>query len=355
MSCMSKRNLTNAPLLDAAAGKTPSRPAVWFMRQAGRSLPEYRTAREGISMLDSCFMPELLAEITLQPVRRHDVDAAILFSDIVVPLRAAGIGVDIVAGRGPVMDKAVRTRSDIHNLPILDHHVDEVADGIKIILDELTDTQALIGFVGAPFTLASYLIEGGPSKNHEITKALMHSDPETWHALMKRLVPTIINFLDVQIEAGIDAMQLFDSWAGYLNRDDYREYVLPYSTEILEHVAGVVPRIHFGVGTGELLPAMAEAGSEVMGVDYRVRMDEAAERIHAAHGAHALQGNLDPALLFAGDDAVRGAVRSIRDQVATAQSAGHATGHIWNLGHGVLPTTDAAAITRAVAIIHEEG
>ena len=183
----------------------------------------------------------------------------------------------------------------------------------------------------------------------------MHSDPETWHALMKRLVPTIINFLDVQIEAGIDAMQLFDSWAGYLNRDDYREYVLPYSTEILEHVAGVVPRIHFGVGTGELLPAMAEAGSEVMGVDYRVRMDEAAERIHAAHGAHALQGNLDPALLFAGDDAVRGAVRSIRDQVATAQSAGHATGHIWNLGHGVLPTTDAEAITHAVAIIHEEG
>src|SRR5699024_5324167 len=199
------------------------------------------------------------------------------------------------------------------------------------------------------------LIEGGPSKNHEITKALMHSDPETWHALMKRLVPTIINFLDVQIEAGIDAMQLFDSWAGYLNRDDYREYVLPYSTEILEHVAGVVPRIHFGVGTGELLPAMAEAGSEVRGVDYRVRMDEAAERIHAAHGAHALQGNLDPALLFAGDDAVRGAVRSIRDQVATAQSAGHATGHIRNVGLGVLPAAHAQAVTLAVGIIHEEG
>ena len=183
----------------------------------------------------------------------------------------------------------------------------------------------------------------------------MHSEPETWHALMERLVPTITNFLDVQVEAGIDAMQLFDSWAGYLNREDYRNFVLPYSTQILKHVEGVVPRIHFGVGTGELLPAMAEAGSEVMGVDYRVRMDEAAERIHAAHGAHALQGNLDPALLFAGDDAVRGAVRNIRDQVSAAQAAGHATGHIWNLGHGVLPTTEAEAITRAVSIIHEEG
>ncbi|MDO5507238.1 MAG: uroporphyrinogen decarboxylase [Corynebacterium casei] len=352
---MSKRNLTNAPLLDAAAGKTPSRPAVWFMRQAGRSLPEYRQVREGISMLDSCFMPELLAEITLQPVRRHDVDAAILFSDIVVPLKAAGVGVDIVAGRGPVMDKAVTTREDVKNFPILDNDVPEVAEGIKIIIDELTDKQSLIGFVGAPFTLASYLIEGGPSKNHEKTKALMHSEPETWHTLMERLVPTITNFLDVQVEAGIDAMQLFDSWAGYLNREDYRNFVLPYSTQILKHVEGVVPRIHFGVGTGELLPAMAEAGSEVMGVDYRVRMDEAAERIHAAHGAHALQGNLDPALLFAGEDAVRGAVRNIRDQVSSAQAAGHATGHIWNLGHGVLPTTEAEAITRAVSIIHEEG
>lgn len=352
---MSKRNLTNAPLLDAAAGKTPSRPAVWFMRQAGRSLPEYRQVREGISMLDSCFMPELLAEITLQPVRRHDVDAAILFSDIVVPLKAAGVGVDIVAGRGPVMDKAVTTREDVKNFPILDNDVPEVAEGIKIIIDELTDKQALIGFVGAPFTLASYLIEGGPSKNHEKTKALMHSEPETWHALMERLVPTITNFLDVQVAAGIDAMQLFDSWAGYLNREDYRNFVLPYSTQILKHVEGVVPRIHFGVGTGELLPAMAEAGSEVMGVDYRVRMDEAAERIHAAHGAHSLQGNLDPALLFAGDDAVRGAVRNIRNQVSAAQAAGHATGHIWNLGHGVLPTTEAEAITRAVSIIHEEG
>ncbi|WP_237791566.1 uroporphyrinogen decarboxylase [Corynebacterium accolens] len=341
--------LNRAPIIDAALGRTPSRPPVWLMRQAGRSLPEYRAAREGISMLDSCFMPELLAEITLQPVRRHDVDAAILFSDIVVPLKAAGVNVDIVPGRGPVMEKAVREKGDIGKLPILEADVPEVAQGIAGILDELTETQALIGFVGAPFTLASYLIEGGPSKNHERTKALMHAEPETWHMLMRRLVPTIINFLRVQVDAGIDAMQLFDSWAGYLNERDYREFVLPYSQEILASVD--IPRIHFGVGTGELLQAMSEAGSEVMGVDYRVAIDTAAQRVNS----RVLQGNLDPALLFAGDDAVRQAVRTIRGEVERAQQRGDIDTHIWNLGHGVLPTTDAEAITRAVSIIHEEG
>ncbi|APT86050.1 uroporphyrinogen decarboxylase [Corynebacterium flavescens] len=348
---MPQRSLHASPLIDAALGHSPTRPPVWFMRQAGRSLPEYRRVREGIDMLDSCFMPELLAEITLQPVRRHDVDAAILFSDIVVPLKAAGVGVDIVPGRGPVMDKPIRSAEDVAKLPILDTDVPEVAAGIGIVLDELRDDQALIGFVGAPFTLASYLIEGGPSKNHEKTKALMHADPKTWHALMRRLVPTIKAYLKVQVDAGIDAMQLFDSWAGYLNEADYREFVLPYSTEILDSVAGVIPRIHFGVGTGELLGAMSEAGPEVVGVDYRVAMDAAAKRV----GARILQGNLDPALLFAGDDAVRQAVRVIKSQVDAARAAGDIDGHIWNLGHGVLPTTDAEAITRAVAIIHEEG
>ncbi|MCQ9677608.1 uroporphyrinogen decarboxylase [Corynebacterium sp. BF-R-2] len=343
--------LSAAPLIEAASGRTPSRPPVWFMRQAGRSLPEYRKVREGISMLDSCFMPELLAEITLQPVRRHDVDGAILFSDIVVPLKAAGVGVEIVPGRGPVMDAPVRTKEDVANLPVLDVDVPEVRQGIEIILNELTDKQALIGFVGAPFTLASYLIEGGPSKNHERTKALMHSEPQTWHKLMERLTPTIIAFLDLQLDAGIDAMQLFDSWAGYLNERDYREFVLPYSTQILKAAEGRVPRIHFGVGTGELLGAMSEAGSEVMGVDYRVTMDSAAARVRA----NILQGNLDPALLFAGEDAVRQAVRTIKSEVTRATERGDMNGHIWNLGHGVLPTTDADAVTRAVAIIHEEG
>ena len=321
------------------------------MRQAGRSLPEYREVREGIPMLDSCFMPELLAEITLQPVRRHDVDAAILFSDIVVPLKAAGVDVEIVPGRGPVMGEAVRTRSDVDRLPLLEREVTEVADGIRIILDELSDTQALIGFVGAPFTLASYLIEGGPSKNHETTKAMMHAEPETWHALMRRLVPTITAFLRTQVEAGIDAMQLFDSWAGFLTERDYREFVLPYSTEILESVAGEIPRIHFGVSTGELLGAMSEAGSEVMGVDWRVPLDAAATRFASPR---VLQGNLDPAMLFAGTDVVRGEVSRIKAEAARAIEAGDATGHIFNLGHGVLPTTDADAVTEAVRIIHEE-
>jgi len=348
---MTRRDLTNAPLLEAAHGRTPSRTPVWFMRQAGRSLPEYREVREGIPMLDSCFMPELLAEITLQPVRRHDVDAAILFSDIVVPLKAAGVNVEIVPGRGPVMGEAVRSRSDVDKLPLLDDEVAAVADGIRIILDELNDTQALIGFVGAPFTLASYLVEGGPSKNHEKTKAMMHAEPETWHALMHRLVPTIIAFLRTQVEAGIDAMQLFDSWAGFLTEADYREFVLPYSVEIFESVAGEIPRIHFGVTTGELLGAMSEAGSEVMGVDWRVPLDTAATRFASPR---VLQGNLDPAMLFAGTDVVRSEVARIKAEAARAIAAGDATGHIFNLGHGVLPTTDADAITEAVRIIHEE-
>ena len=348
---MTRRDLPNAPLLEAAHGRTPSRTPVWFMRQAGRSLPEYRKVREGIPMLDSCFMPELLAEITLQPVRRHDVDAGILFSDIVVPLKAAGVDVEIVPGRGPVMGEAVRSRSDVEKLPLLDDEVAAVSDGIRIILDELSNTQALIGFVGAPFTLASYLVEGGPSKNHEKTKAMMHAEPETWHALMRRLVPTIVAFLRTQVEAGIDAMQLFDSWAGFLTEADYREFVLPYSVEILESVAGEIPRIHFGVTTGELLGAMSEAGSEVMGVDWRVPLDTAATRFASPR---VLQGNLDPAMLFAGTDVVRGEVARIKAEAARAIAAGDATGHIFNLGHGVLPTTDADAITEAVRIIHEE-
>ena len=351
MDGMTRRELNQAPIVEAACGRTPSRTPVWFMRQAGRSLPEYREVREGIAMLDSCFMPGLLAEITLQPVRRHDVDAAILFSDIVVPLKAAGVDVEIVPGRGPVLDTPIRTKEDVANLPILDHEVDEVAEGISHILDELNDTQALIGFVGAPFTLASYLVEGGTSKNHEKTKAMMHGDPDTWHELMRRLVPTITAFLRTQVTAGIDAMQLFDSWAGFLTEADYRRHVLPYSAEILETVAGEIPRIHFGVATGELLSAMSEAGSEVMGVDWRVPLDRAAERFASPR---VLQGNLDPAMLFAGEGVVREEVARIKAEAARAIEAGTATGHIFNLGHGVLPTTDAEAITEAVRLIHEE-
>ncbi|KQB87310.1 uroporphyrinogen decarboxylase [Corynebacterium lowii] len=355
MSSTARRQLSSAPLLDAIAGRTPTRTPVWFMRQAGRSLPEYRQVREGIGMLDSCFMPELLAEITLQPVRRHDVDAAILFSDIVVPLKAAGVNVDIVAGRGPVMETPVRSRADVEALPRLEAPVPGLSEGIAGILGELRDDQVLIGFAGAPFTLASYLIEGGPSKAHQRTKALMHTEPDTWHALMERLVEIVVAFLRQQIEAGIDVMQLFDSWAGYLSAKEYREYVLPHSTQIFSEIeqAGI-PRIHFGVTTGELLGDMALAGADVVGVDWRVPLDEAARRIHAAASSKVLQGNLDPAMLFTGEDVLRGEIRRIKEEARRAIEAGHATGHIFNLGHGVLPDTQAEAITKAVALIHEE-
>ncbi|AYX81688.1 uroporphyrinogen decarboxylase [Corynebacterium jeikeium] len=365
VSMNNRRTLTDAPILDAAYGRTPSRRPVWFMRQAGRSLPEYREVRKDIGMLDSCFRPELLAEITMQPVRRHDVDAAILFSDIVVPLKAAGVNLDIVPGRGPVMDTPVRSEADIKALPeVTEEQLAPVAEGIGLILLELTDTQALIGFAGAPFTLASYLIEGGPSRNHERTKALMHSDPELWDHLMQKITPMVIAFLRAQIGAGVDAIQLFDSWAGYLTERDYRRFVLPYSKEIFQAVADAgIPRIHFGVGTGELLGAMAEAGPEVMGVDWRVPLDVAANRIRAtlsdvhrgadpAENSLALQGNLDPAILFAGEDAMTQEIQRICSEADRAIKRGDARGHIFNLGHGVLPNTDADAITRAVEIIH---
>lgn len=349
---MNRRQLTHAPLLQAARGETPDHTPVWFMRQAGRSLPEYREIRANIGMLDSCFNPELLAEITLQPVRRHGVDGAILFSDIVVPLKAAGVKLDIIPGRGPVLDHPLRTRADIEALPVLEHEITEVAQGIEIILDELTDTQTLIGFVGAPFTLASYLVEGGPSKNHIHTKTLMHNEPETWKLLMEKITATVTAFLQTQMHAGIDAMQLFDSWAGFLSEHDYRRFVQPYSARILE-AAREIPRIHFGVGTGELLPDMAAAGADVVGVDWRVPLDRAAERIHRVSGrATGLQGNLDPAMLFTSHDSIAAEVRRIKEEAAAAIVAGDATGHIFNLGHGVLPETDPDVITRAVELIH---
>ncbi len=248
-----------APFLVAAGGGRPAHVPVWFMRQAGRSLPEYRALRTGTSMLEACLTPDLTCEITLQPVRRHGVDAAILFSDIVVPLRAAGIGVEIVAGTGPVLARPVRTAADVAALPDLDaEQVAPVTAAIGLLLAELGETP-LIGFAGAPFTLASYLVEGGPSRHHERTKALMHAEPQLWDALMGRLAAITATFLRAQVAAGVDAVQLFDSWAGALSERDYRRFVLPHSRAVLAAVDGV-PRIHFGVGTGELLPALAEAG-----------------------------------------------------------------------------------------------
>jgi uroporphyrinogen decarboxylase len=331
-------------LVRTAWGHPGPHPPVWFMRQAGRSLPEYREVRADIAMLDACRTPDLITEITLQPVRRHAVDAAILFSDIVVPLVAVGIGVDIVAGVGPVVDRPIRTPADLDRLRDLDPaDVPYVTAAVRALTAELGPTP-LIGFAGAPFTLASYLIEGGPSRDHARTKALMHGQPALWNALLARLAAIARAFLRVQIEAGAAAVQLFDSWAGALSRADYEHYVLPHSRSVLEPLADTgVPRIHFGVGTGEFLDLIRSAGADVVGVDWRVPLDEAARRI--GPGA-VVQGNLDPALLLADWPVVEGEVRRI------VREGRGAAGHIFNLGHGVLPDTDPGVITRVVELVH---
>ncbi|MFF3285826.1 uroporphyrinogen decarboxylase [Streptomyces sp. NPDC003023] len=318
---------------------------VWFMRQAGRSLPEYLKVREGIPMLESCMRPELVTEITLQPVRRHKVDAAIYFSDIVVPLKAIGVDLDIKPGVGPVIADPIRTRADLARLrDLTPDDVSYVTEAIGMLTGELGSTP-LIGFAGAPFTLASYLVEGGPSRNHENTKAMMYGDPQLWADLLDRLAEITSAFLKVQIEAGASAVQLFDSWVGALAPADYRRSVMPASTKVFESVASYgVPRIHFGVGTGELLGLMSEAGADVVGVDWRVPLDEAVRRVGPGK---ALQGNLDPAVLFSSPEAVRVKTREVLDAAAGLE------GHIFNLGHGVLPTTNPDALTRLVADVHE--
>ncbi|MFE4862533.1 uroporphyrinogen decarboxylase [Streptomyces sp. NPDC056670] len=319
---------------------------VWFMRQAGRSLPEYLKVREGIPMLESCMRPELVTEITLQPVRRHKVDAAIYFSDIVVPLKAIGIDLDIKPGVGPVVAEPIRTRADLARLrDLTPEDVHYVTEAIGMLTGELGSTP-LIGFAGAPFTLASYLVEGGPSRNHENTKAMMYGDPELWADLLDRLAEITAAFLKVQIEAGASAVQLFDSWVGALAPADYRRSILPASAKVFDAVAGYgVPRIHFGVGTGELLGLMGEAGADVVGVDWRVPLDEAARRVGPGK---ALQGNLDPAVLFAPTAAVEAKTREVLDAAAGLE------GHIFNLGHGVLPSMDPDSLTRLVAYVHEQ-
>ncbi|GAA1179026.1 uroporphyrinogen decarboxylase [Ornithinimicrobium humiphilum] len=338
---------SDSVLVRAARRQEVSHTPVWFMRQAGRSLPEYRAIRADVPMLESCRTPDLVSEITLQPVRRHGVDAAIFFSDIVVPLQAVGVDLDIVAGTGPVVAHPVRTRADLERLPELTpDQVPDITESVTRLVAELGDTP-LIGFAGAPFTLASYLVEGGPSKNHERTKALMHGDPELWHDLCARLAQISLAFLRVQADAGASVVQLFDSWAGHLSRADYLRHVEPHSRAVLEGIHAThpdVPRIHFGVGTGELLTSMAEAGADVIGVDYRVSLTDAVER---TGGRYAVQGNLDPALLFAPWPALEHRVREI------VEEGRQAPGHIFNLGHGVLPSTDPDVITRVVELVHE--
>lgn len=344
-----RRELPESPYLAAASGRKPSRVPVWFMRQAGRSLPEYRALRAKNTMMQACFDAELITEITLQPVRRHGVDAAILFSDIVVPLKASGIELDIVPDVGPVIDHPVRSIADVNAMKLLEpQQIAPVAEAVSHLVSELGDV-ALIGFAGAPFTLASYLVEGGPSRHHERTKAMMLGEPETWHALMTTLTDVTIAFLQAQVTAGVDAIQLFDSWAGTLSLADYRRYVLPHSTRVFSALAGAgVPMTHFGVGTAELLGAMSEAGATVVGVDWRTSLTDAAARVQPGT---ALQGNLDPVVLLAGWPVVEPAVRAVVEDGRRAVDAG-AAGHVFNLGHGVLPSVDPGVITDVVALVH---
>jgi uroporphyrinogen decarboxylase len=314
------------------------------MRQAGRSLPEYRALRAGTAMLESCQDPDLVTEITLQPVRRHGVDAAILYSDIVLPLVVAGVDLEIKPGVGPVVASPVRSVADVDALPDLEpDRLDFLATAVRSLVAELGATP-LIGFAGAPFTLATYLIEGGPSKEHARTKAFMHAEPEAWSRLLDRLAESAAVFLRAQVDAGVSAVQLFDSWAGVLSAADYAERVLSHSRAVFDGLAADLPKIHFGVGTGELLPLIGAAGADVVGVDWRVPLDEAARRVGPGYS---LQGNLDPAVLLADRGTVDREVRRVVEQGRAAR------GHVFNLGHGVLPDTDPGVLTHVVELVHE--
>jgi len=357
---------SRSPLITAYSGRRPEVLPVWFMRQAGRSLPEYRELRIGTAMLDACLDPAMSSEISLQPVRRHGVDAGIFFSDIVVPLKLAGVGVDIVPGKGPVLGAPVRTAADVAALPALEPEaLEPIAEGVRRTvagLGELGDVP-LIGFAGAPFTLAAYLVEGGPSKDHIRARTLMHADPDAWHALMTWAADITGTFLRAQVLAGASAAQLFDSWAGALSLDDYTRHVAPASARALSYVRDLgfpdperasdsvsstpvernVPIVHFGVGTSELLRAMHDIGTDVVGVDYRVPLDEASRRLG---NIVPLQGNIDPALLDAPWPIIEAHVRDVVERGRSAPS------HVLNLGHGVPPETDATVLTRIVELVH---
>lgn len=329
-----------------AAGQpvTPQRRPVWFMRQAGRSLPEYRKLREGTTMLDSCLNPELASEITLQPVRRHDVDAAIFFSDIVIPLRLAGIDVEIEPGVGPVLGSPVRTAADVAALPDLDDAAfAPITEAVSRTVAELGATP-LIGFAGAPFTLAAYMVEGRPSRDHLGPRTMMHADPDTWNALASWAADVSGRFMRAQLMAGASAAQLFDSWAGSLGREDYQNHVLPHSASAFTHVQGLgAPLVHFGTGTSEIIDLLPSAGADVVGVDYRLNLQEATRRLGADTP---LQGNIDPAFLSADWDVLE---RHVREVISNGAGA---AGHVLNLGHGVPPQTDPEVLTRVVELIH---
>jgi uroporphyrinogen decarboxylase len=333
------------PLLVRACRREPvERTPVWFMRQAGRSLPEYREVRKRYGLFEVVRRAELCAEVTLQPVRRHGVDAAVMFADIMLPVLGMGVDVELVENVGPVVAQPVARTADVERLrvPDPDEAVPSILEAVRLVRSELRDDQAVVGFCGGPFTVAGYLVEGRPTRDFVKTKRLMYGAPEVWHALMEKLTATFELYLRAKRDAGADVLQLFDSWVGALSVDDYLEFVAPYSARILAAVDA--PTIHFGTGTAHLLPAMAGAGGDVIGLDWRVRLDEAWEVVGEDRG---VQGNLDPALLVGPVERVRAAALRILERAAGRP------GHVFNLGHGVLPDTEPAALGRLVELVHE--
>ncbi len=340
--------LAKSPLLLACRNLPVPRMPVWFMRQAGRSLPEYRAMRGSGSILDAIARPEIACEATLQPVRRYGVDAAILFSDIVVPVHAIGFGVDVVQGRGPVVESPFRTTADLTRLRDLETtDIEHVIETCRMVTSELEGTGTpLIGFAGAPFTVASYLVEGGPTRTFHLVKALAHREPALFEALCDRLADMAIAFTSAQVAAGASAIQLFDSWAGALTAMEYEQFALPSTRRVMAALEPLgVPRILYGLGTGELLSLMATSGADVIGVDWHVPIDAARTRV----GALAVQGNLDPALCVLDRDV---ALAATRDVLARS---GDRPGHIFNLGHGVLPMSDPGILADVVSVVHDEG
>jgi uroporphyrinogen decarboxylase len=333
------------PLLVRAARQEPvEHTPVWFMRQAGRSLPEYREIRKRYGLFDIVAQPELCAEVTLQPVRRHDVDAAVMFTDIMFPVLGMGVDVDLVENVGPVISQPVRTQADVVRLrvPQPEESVPTILDAVRLVREELEPARAVIGFCGGPFTVAGYLVEGKPSREFATVKRLMYSEPETWHALMDKLAETFARYVAAKARAGADAIQLFDSWVGALSPSDYEEFVAPYSARILAAVD--VPTIHFGTGTATLLTAMADVGGDVIGLDWRIPLDRGWAEVGDEHG---VQGNLDPAVLLGPWERVDAETRAI------LRRAGGRPGHVFNLGHGVPPETDPAVLGRLCELVHE--
>jgi uroporphyrinogen decarboxylase len=333
------------PLLTRACRReTVERTPVWFMRQAGRSLPEYRELRKRHSLFEVCRQPELCAEVTMQPVRAHGVDAAVMFADIMLPVLGMGIDVDLVEGVGPVVEQPIATRGDVDRLrvPDPDEAVPFVLESIRLVRNELASNQAVVGFAGGPFTVAGYVIEGKPTREFAKTKACMYGQPEVWHDLMDKLADTFALYLAAQVRAGADVVQLFDSWVGALSAEDYAEFVAPYSSRVLAAVD--VPTIHFGTGAVHLLGDMAAAGGDVIGLDWRIPIERGWELVGPDRG---VQGNLDPALLLGPWDRVEAATLRILEAVAGRR------GHVFNLGHGVLPDTDPATLRRLAELVHE--